>query len=114
MGYTRTEKRAAQRTLLRLLDEAVERGELTPIQRVRFGLRFRFKPDDCCGVLEALAPEVAALEGVASSEFGRLDDGTLGSAGGLFEIDVDKLEQLLQLLIKYLPQIIEIITSLFG
>ena len=114
MAYTRTEKRAAQRAVLRLLDEAVEKKELSATQRFRLGLRFRFRPDDCCGLLESLAPEVAALEGVTPLSFGRIDDGTLRSAGGLFEIDVDKLEQLLQLLVKYLPQIIEIIANLFA
>ncbi|MCA9179360.1 MAG: hypothetical protein KDB14_33115 [Planctomycetales bacterium] len=113
-GYSRREKREAQRAVLKVLDEARAKDLITPAQRFRIGLTLRFKPEVCCGLLESIAPEVAALEGQDPSKFGKADNGRLGSAGGLYKLDIDQLEQLLQLILKYLPQILEIILDLFA
>lgn len=53
---------------------------------------------DCCSILGPAF--VAALES--------------GSIDTKFELDLDQLERLLQIIIEYLPQILEIIMKLFA
>lgn len=112
-GYTRKEKREAQRVVLKVLDEARAKDLITPLQRFRFGVLLRFKPETCCGLLETIAPEVAALEGKPVTAFGKVDEGRYGSVGGLYKLDIDQIDQLFALIVKWLPQILEIIFQLF-
>ncbi|MCA9180996.1 MAG: hypothetical protein KDA51_06065 [Planctomycetales bacterium] len=112
-SYTRKERREAQRVVLKVLDRAVVDGHMNARQRFRIGILLRFRPETCCGLLETIAPEVARLEGQAETAYGAVDDGRLGSAGGLYRLDIDKLDQLFEVIVKWLPQILEIIMSLF-
>lgn len=107
--YSRRDQRTMQRTTLKVVDHMAEAGHLTPTQRLRLAIRLRFRPDTCCEILEGLAPELARLDGQDPSAFGKAQ----GGYSGLFEIDIDKIEQLFQLIIKYLPQIVDLIRDLF-
>lgn len=114
-AYSRKERREAQRTMLKVLDKARADGLLSRGQKFRLGILFRVSPKKCCEALEAAAPEIAELEGKNPSEYGTFDDGTKEymSEGGLYRLDIGNIEALLQLLIKYLPQIIALIQQLF-
>lgn len=114
-SYTRRERRDAQRMVLRLLDHAVDSGHLTPLQRLRVAVLVRFDAGRCCELLESAVPEAARLDGQDPRLYGAEDDGSgrLRSEGGLYRLDIDKLDQFFQLLLKYLPQFIEMIKTLF-
>ena len=114
-AYSRKDRREAQRTVIKLLDEAREQGKISRGQRARLGLMARFNGRKCCEVLEAAAPEFAALEGHAETTYGSADNGESDyySEGGLYRLDIGKLEQLFELLLKYLPQFLDLFQNIF-
>jgi hypothetical protein len=98
-----------------LLDAAIEK--LPPLRKARTKRIFARKPsikqeclDEVCLAVCANA-ECAAVLGTA-----KIAELLSGSSCGTatFELDLDQLERFLQIIIEYLPQILEIIMKLFA
>lgn len=81
------------------IDKALEQADLTAFARFRIRAALTVRPR-LIDHLQSLLVELAAEDSVA------VDVGPY--------IDLDKLEQFIQLVIKYLPQILEILLPLFG
>lgn len=80
--------------------QAIQQSDLRPVEKLRLRFAMAIKPDARYAIEQFLLDKVAE-EGMSI-------------AGADAKIDLGKLEELLQILIKYLPQLIEIISGLFG
>lgn len=85
-----------------VVKEAIRQADnITGVQKLRLRVGMALKPEMREAIEDHLLEHVNTVEGVSVLSVDA-------------KIDPDKLERILQILIQYLPQLIEIISDLFG
>ena len=91
-----------KRSLRAALRQAVRQSNLTPIQKLVFGMALIFTPGATEFIEDYLIAGPLAEAGIS-----------VDSSGAEPMFDLDQLERLLQILIEYLPQLIAIFEKFF-
>lgn len=97
-----------QKAAIELLQAARDQNLLTSWQLLRFNVRIRLDGDFAEELLSACVGSCCAAFSLDEKSFGHETDHSV------FQLDPDKVAQWFELLLKYLPQLIELIKSLVA